>query len=65
MEDQFLTDKETQICELCYRIAGLWNRRGNLIKEGHFELGMKLDTQIKFLITDLQQWMYKEWNSLT
>ena len=58
--NNFLTVREEQLCDWCLRIGGIYNRRGNLIKEGMIELGMKLDPSIKGFIRDFLGWVLKQ-----
>ena len=56
---EFLTASQEKLCDLCFRIAALYNRRENLIREEMAHQGMRLDIPIKVLLEDLKQWILK------
>jgi len=58
-QKEFLTGREEQFCDWCLHIAGYWNRRGNLMREGKPELAMRLDIPLKVMIGDFKGWMLK------
>lgn len=56
-QKEFLTASQEKLCDLCFRIAALYNRRENLIREEMAHQGMRLDIPIKALLEDLKQWI--------
>jgi len=58
-DKEFLTASQEKLCDLCFRVAALYNRRENLIKDDMASLGMRLDIPIKVLLDDLKQWILK------
>lgn len=56
---EFLTDKEEKICEFCFKIAMLYNRRERLIADEQPILATRLDIHIKQYIQDLRGWLLK------
>ena len=54
-----MTDWEEKTCQLCIGIAGLFNRKENLISDGKYYLASQLDEPIKLLIEDLKFWLLK------
>jgi hypothetical protein len=58
-EKEFLTAPEEKSCELCFKVAMLYNRRERLISEGQEKLAVRLDIHIKQTLIDLKDWMMK------